>query len=96
MTVLSSVSSAAQGIYGAFLGLPLLAKAALAAIAAAALFFLFSRLRDNDSNNLRKARSLHERASSLHEKGQEDEAKLLFEKSDYHREKARMMKNEVV
>lgn len=74
--------------YVKFAALPLLAKVVVLVIALAAITFIFSRFRDNAANNLRKARELHEQASGLHESGDEEGAKLLFEKSDYHREKA--------
>ncbi|MBI2176273.1 hypothetical protein HYU40_02895 [Candidatus Woesearchaeota archaeon] len=74
--------------YVKFAALPLPAKVVVLVIALAAVIFIFSRLRDNAANNLRKAKELHEHASELHEAGNEEEAKLIFEKSSYHREKA--------
>lgn len=74
--------------YVKFAALPLLAKVVVLVIALAVLVFILRRLRNNAANNLRKARELHEQASGLHESGDEEGAKLLFEKSDYHREKA--------
>lgn len=95
--IAGSIAAPVKSVFGAFSGLPLVAKAALAVIAAFALFALFSRMRDNASNNLRKAQSLHERASALHEKGKEEEAKALFEKANFHRERAQELgKNELV
>lgn len=75
-------------VFAKFAALPLLAKVVVLIIALAAVMFIFSRLRDNAANNLRRAKSLHEEAAALHEKGNEDEAKLRFEKSNYLREKA--------
>ncbi len=68
--------------------LPLLAKAAIAAAVAAAIVVAFLRLRDNASNRLRKAKMLHEKAIRLHQGGEEEKARLLFEKSGFHRERA--------
>ena len=68
--------------------LPLAAKIAAGIIALVVVISLFLRLRDTMANNLRKARALHDAATALHEQGQEDEAKLLFEKANYYREHA--------
>ena len=67
--------------------MPLLAKV-IAGVFVLVLIFLFIRLRDTSANNLRKAKSFHDEAASLHEEGNEEEARKLFEKSNYHREKA--------
>lgn len=82
------VTRPVKSAFAALGGMPVAAKLALLAVFVAAAFIVFSRTRDSASNNLRKARSLHERATALHEKGREEEARLLFEKSSYHREKA--------
>lgn len=75
-------------VYAKLAALPLLAKVAVLLVVAAAVIFILARLKDNSKNNLRRAGSLHEEASVLHERGNEDEAKSLFEKSNYLREKA--------
>ncbi len=75
-------------VFAKFAALPMFAKLAVLVIAVAAVIFIFSRLKDNAANNLRKAKELHEQASEQHESGNEEEAKLMFEKSNYHREKA--------
>jgi hypothetical protein len=77
-----------KGISGRFSTIPILAKIAALVIALVIFLAIFSRLKDNISNNLRKARSLHKKATNLHEDGDEKEAKVLFDKSNYHREKA--------
>ncbi len=74
--------------FSAFGRLPLPARAAIVIGLVAAAIFIFLRTRNTPSNNLRRAQSLHARATALHEKGQEDEARILFEKSNYYREKA--------
>ncbi|MBI2143386.1 hypothetical protein HYU20_03525 [Candidatus Woesearchaeota archaeon] len=86
--VVADVAKPFKLVYATFAALPLLAKLAVLFMAAAAAIFIFARLRDNAANNLRRAKSLHEKASALHGKGNADEAKLLFEKSNYLREKA--------
>lgn len=86
--VVADVAKPFKLVYATFAALPLLAKLAVLFMAAAAAIFIFARLRDNAANNLRRAKFLHEKASALHGKGNEDEAKLLFEKSNYLREKA--------
>lgn len=74
--------------YVKFSALPLLAKVVVLVIAVAVVIFILGRLKDSAANNLRRAKGLHEQASELHEAGNEEEAKLMFEKSNYHREKA--------
>ncbi len=86
--VFGAVKVTAKVTFGLFNSLPALAKVAILAIAAVAAVFAFSRLRNTASNNLRKAGELHEQATMLHESGDEEEAKLLFERSNYHRERA--------
>ena len=76
------------GVFGKFGKLPFFAKAIVAIAVLVAAVVLFMRARDNAANNFRRARALHTKASEMHEKGDEDDAKLLFEKSNYHREKA--------
>ncbi len=70
-----------------FGGLPTLPKVVIGLVAVALIFLIFSRLRNTAFNNVRRARALHEKAVALHESGREDEAKALFEKSNYYREK---------
>ena len=80
---------AAPGFFfSRFMGLPLLAKLFILAVAAAAVILAFNRLKDSAANNLRTAKDLHEEASVLNEKGEEDKAKALLDKSNYYREKA--------
>lgn len=86
--VFGAVKVTVKVAFGLFDSFPTLAKAAILAIAAAAVVFAFSRLRNTASNNLRKAGKFHEQATRLHESGDEEGAKLLFERSNYHREKA--------
>ncbi len=86
--VVVNVAKPVKQAYVKFAALPLVGKAAILVIVAVAVIFILRRLQDSASNSLRKARELHEQASGLHEKGDEEGAKLLFEKSDYHREKA--------
>lgn len=93
LAIAGSITGPVKSAFGALSGLPLLAKVALIAVLVAAAFVLFSRLRDNASNNIRRAQSLHQQATALHEKGDEEGAKLLFEKAGYHREKAQQMMN---
>ncbi len=94
---LFTIAAPVKSAFGAFSDLPFAAKAALAVVAAVALLILLSRMRDNAQNNLRKAKSLHERASAMHEKGNEDEAKALFEKASHYRERSQeMSRNELV
>ncbi len=83
-----SVVAVPKLFFSGFLGLPLLARLFILAVAVAAIVLAFNRLRDSAANNLRTAKDLHEEASELHEKGEEDKAKALLEKSNYHREKA--------
>ena len=78
----------ATGAIASAAALPLLTKIGIGALILAIALLLYLRLRDSADNNLRTAKALHEKASALHEQGQEDEAKLLFEKANYHREKA--------
>ena len=75
-------------VYATFAALPLLVKIAALIAIAAFVIFIFVRMKDNAANNLRRAKSLHEEASALHEGGNEEEARLRFEKSNYLREKA--------
>ena len=75
----------------AFFGLPVFVRIASGLAVFAAAFIVFRRMSESSLNNLRRARSLHEKAASLHEKGREDEARLLFEKSNYYRERAEEM-----
>ncbi len=84
----ANVAKPFKFVFAKFAALPLPAKIAVLLVAAALIIFIFARLRDNAENNLRRAKSLHEEASALHENGSEEEAKLLFEKSNYLREKA--------
>ncbi|MBI2549801.1 hypothetical protein HYV83_01305 [Candidatus Woesearchaeota archaeon] len=86
--VFDAVKVTVKTAFGLFDSLPALAKVAILAIVAAAAVFAFSRLRSTASNNLRRAREFHEQATLLHEAGDEEEAKLLLERSNYHREKA--------
>ncbi len=83
-----SVFAFAGGVFGKFGSLPLLAKIVIVAVAIAAVIFVFRRLRGTASRNFRKAESLHAEAAKLHEAGNEEEAKLLFEKAGYYREQA--------
>ncbi|MBI2145384.1 hypothetical protein HYU18_03625 [Candidatus Woesearchaeota archaeon] len=83
-----SVAGPLKSSFGSFGSLPLLVKVALVAVAAGLFFMVFTRLRDSVSNNLRRARSFHEKGTSLHEKGLEEEARLMFEKANYYRERA--------
>ena len=83
-----SIVAVPRLFYRMFLALPLLAKIFVLAVAAVAVIFAFNRLKDSAANNLRAARELHEEATELHESGNEEEAKVVFEKSNYHREKA--------
>lgn len=86
--VFGTVKATVKAAFGLFDSLPTLAKVAILAIVAVAVMFAFSRLRNTASNNLRRARELHEQAALLHESGDEEEAKLLLERSNYNREKA--------
>ncbi len=86
--VVANVAKPVKLVYMKFSALPLFAKVLVVVIALAAVIFIFRRFRDNVANNLRKANELHGQASELHEGGNEEEARLKFEKSNYHREKA--------
>lgn len=84
------------GFFGKFNSLPILAKIVVVAVAVAAVIFVFRRFRDTASRNFRRAESLHAEAAKLHETGNEEEAKLLFEKAGYYREKAYEQLNQKV
>ncbi len=75
-------------VVGLFSSLPLVAKIAVGIIVLVAVVSLVAKLRNALGDDLRKAKSLHAEASVLHEQGQEEEAKLTFEKANYHREQA--------
>lgn len=91
-----SVFAFVGGVFGKFGALPLLAKVAIVALAIAAVIFILTRLRDTASKNFRKAESLHAEAARLHESGDAEEAKLLFERAGYYREKAYEQLNQKV
>lgn len=91
-----SVFAFIGGVFGKFGALPLLAKVVIVAVALAAVIFVLTRLRNTASKNFRKAESLHAEAARLHESGNEEEAKLLFEKAGYYREKAYEQLNQKV
>jgi hypothetical protein len=84
------------GAFGKFNSLPVLAKIAIVAVAVAAVIFVFVRFRSTAASNFRRAESLHAEATKLHENGEEEDAKLLFEKSNYHRERAYELLNQKV
>lgn len=86
--VVANLTKLAKLAYVKFAALPLFAKAVIVVIALVAVIFILRRFRDNAANNFRKARELHGQASELHDAGNEEEARLRFEKSGYHREKA--------
>ena len=88
LSLIGGLAKPVNSLAALITSLPLAAKIAAGIIALAAVISLFMRLRDTLGNNLRKAKSLHEEATALHEQGQEDEAKLLFEKANYYREHA--------
>lgn len=87
-SVMGSAKAVLAKIVFMFSSLPLLAKLAAAVIVAAVIIAVLMRMRDNASNNFRKAKSLHQEASELHDNGEEEKAKLLFEKANYLRERA--------
>ena len=91
-----SVLALFGGAFGKFSSLPILAKIAIVAIAVAAVIFVFIRLRSTAARNFRMADSLHAEATKLHENGEEEDARLLFEKSNYHRERAYEQLNQKV
>jgi hypothetical protein len=49
---------------------------------------IFIRMKDSPSNNLRKAREMHDRAVKLHSEGKDEEAQASYSKADSYREKA--------
>ena len=87
-TLVGMAVGSVKGAFEKFGALPILAKIVILLLAAAAVVFIYNRLKDNAANNLRNAAELHDRATSLHEKGDEETARLLFEKANYYREKA--------
>lgn len=88
LSLVEGLAKPAKSLFGILSSLPLAAKIAVAVIVLVAVVSLFVRLRNSMGNNLRRANALHEEATALHEKGQEEEAKLLFEKANYYREHA--------
>jgi len=81
-----------EGLLAAAFGwlgsVPIAFKVAAVALLAVAAIAIVSRHRDNAVNNLRRARMLHEKASRLHDAGKEEQAKALFDRSNYLRERA--------
>jgi hypothetical protein len=49
---------------------------------------MFVRMKDSPSNNLRKAREMHDKAVKLHSEGKNEEAQASYSKADSYREKA--------
>ncbi len=88
LSLVEGLAKPVKSLIGWFSSLPLAAKIAAGVIVLIAVVSLFLRLRNSLGNNLRRANALHEEATVLHEKGQEEEAKLMFEKANYYREHA--------
>jgi len=86
--VFGAVSGFARSALQMIIALPLWAKVAAGAIVLAVVIIFILRKRNTAGNNFRRAQLLHRVASELHEKGEEDRAKLLFEKANYYRELA--------
>ncbi|MAG15925.1 hypothetical protein CMO88_02595 [Candidatus Woesearchaeota archaeon] len=61
--------------------------AILAGLVSIALIIYF-RTRDTASNNMRRARDLHKKASELHDSGNPQEAEDYYQKANTYREKA--------
>ena len=88
LALVSGLAKPVKSLVGLIVSLPLAGKIAAGVLVLIAVIALFMRLRDTLNNNIRKARALHDEATALHEQGQEEEAKQLFEKANYYREHA--------
>ena len=88
LSLAGTVARPVEYVVGLFGSLPLAAKIAVGVIILVAVVSLVAKLRSALGNDLRKAKLLHAEATALHEQGQEEEAKLRFEKANYHREQA--------
>ena len=88
LSLVTGLLKPVKSLVGLIASLPFAGKIAAGVLVLIAVIALFLRLRDTMNNNLRKARALHDEATALHEQGQEEEAKLLFEKANYYREHA--------
>jgi hypothetical protein len=86
--IFKSVSGFVTSIPAKAWQLSLTAKIVSAVIILAVIIAIYLYLRDSPLNNYRRAKKLHQKASGLHEKGDEEKAKALFEKANIYREKA--------
>jgi len=81
--------SAAKNLASNVLGLKLWIKIAISvAIVIIALIVWASLFKDSKRNNMRRARKLHKKAKKAHDKGDEDKATALYQRSAEYREKA--------